>query len=315
MFYRLYEIMFICRSLVAFSVLVAAAPAPFAVDVSITPASTYGVKSCQGYYSSPLAEFSCETNTTIRTSDLCCVETPNGVVMQTQFWDYNNAYVNGSGPANQTSVNQNKVGGMGPADNVFTIHGLWNDLCDGTYNQFCNDALEVDAADLEHIIVEQFSDGALYNKMKQIWVNTQNSNVQSGGLESLWEHEYNKHGTCMTTLQPRCYAGNYQQYQTAYDFYRKVVEVWDTLPTYQFLASADIYPSATDKYNLSDFQAALSEFHGAQVYVGCTGGDIISEIWYYHHVKGNVLTGELKPIDSLTPTTCKKSTVRYLPKH
>lgn len=294
--------------------LVDGAPAPFNIEVSVTSNSNYGVKSCQSYLDSPLAAFTCETNATVPTSDLCCVETPNGVVMQTQFWDYNPLYVNGTGPANHSTVNQDITHGLDPADNVFTIHGLWNDKCDGTWNQFCNDALEVQASDLETIIAEQFNDRPLFNKMKQIWVNTQNSNVQDGGLESLWEHEYNKHGTCMTTLQPLCYEGNYQQYQTAYDFYRRVVEVWDKLPTYQFLAQEGIYPNATRKYNLTDVENALKKYHGGSVYVGCVG-DVISEIWYYHHVKGNVLTGDLKPIDTLTKSTCKSTQVRYLPKH
>lgn len=302
-------------SLLALVSISEAAPAPYNIQVTVSSASHFGVRSCDSYYLSPFAGFSCEVNQTVPREDLCCVETPNGVVMQTQFWDYAPSYVNGTGPTNHTTVNQDKISGMGPANNVFTIHGLWNDKCDGTYNQFCNDALEVDATDLETIIAEQFNDRPLYNKMKQIWVNTQNSNVQDGGLETLWEHEYNKHGTCMTTLQPRCYEGNYQQYQTAYDFYRRVVEIWDTLPTYEFLANAGIYPSANQTYSLTDFQEALEQNHGGKVYVGCVLGNIISEIWYYHHVKGNVLTGELKPIDTLTNSTCKSSQIRYLPKY
>lgn len=289
-----------------------ATAAPLNFNVQITLDSSYAVQSCQAFYDSPVAAFSCEATQTIPSTDLCCYETPNGVVMQTQFWDFNPDYADASTYSASTKTNSSSnpgdFVGLGTADQLFTIHGLWNDLCNGQYNTYCNNALNVQASDLQDIIVNKFGDLGLYNKMQQVWVSN------SGSASSLWEHEYNKHGTCMTTIQPRCYTGEYQQYQTAYDFYRKVVEVWDSLPTYQFLENAGITPTLDKTYSLSDVQAALSQAHGAQVYVGCSNTDAISEIWYYNHVKGSVLTGIYKPIDTLTKSNCPAD-VRYLPKN
>ena len=55
------------------------------------------------------------------TSNSCCYENPGGIILFTQFWDYNPA--------------------SGPADS-FTIHSIWNDYCSGGYPQFCDTSLK-----------------------------------------------------------------------------------------------------------------------------------------------------------------------------
>ncbi|CAH2355168.1 putative ribonuclease M [[Candida] railenensis] len=260
----------------------------FPVDTS-KRSESYNVKSCSAFYDSQYAAFSCHASGTVPSKYSCCYEAKNGVVLHTQFWDYD--------------TNENS-----DASTKFTIHGLWNDKCDGSYEQYCNDDLEVKAANLDNLIGNTFDDQDLLNTMKTYWLNN------GGTSESLWEHEYNKHGTCFSTLQPSCYASNYQNYETAYDFYRKVVEVWESRPTYDWLSSAGITPSSDDTYSLSDIQDALSQKHGAQVYVGCSDSDAVNQIYYYYNIEGNVLTGKYKSIDTLTDSNCP-DTVRYLPKN
>lgn len=248
----------------------------------------FNVESCQAFYDSPYAAFSCQATQTVPSQYSCCYESTNGVILHTQFWDYD--------------VQEN-------ADSAtqFTIHGLWNDKCDGSYEQYCNNDLEVQAANLDDIIGNQFNNPSLLNTMKTYWLNN------AGTLESLWEHEYNKHGTCFNTIQPLCYTSNYQQYETAYDFYRKVVDVWQSRPTYQWLSDAGITPSNDQTYNLSDLQNALNQQHGAQVYIGCTDTDAVNQIYYYYNVEGSALTGKYQAIDTITNSNCP-STVRYIPK-
>lgn len=251
----------------------------------------------------------CPSNTPLTcsgsTEALCCFE-KDGVVLQTQFWD------------GDTSLLNKKVRNVGAkskakraADTKFTIHGLWNDRCDGLYDSYCDTSLEISDSkdDIQKVIVDDFGREDLYNTMLEYWVSNESGDAAS---RSLWEHEYNKHGTCFNTIKPSCFTGDYTKFENAVDYWQKTVEIWETLDTYKFLEEAGITPSADEKYSLSEIQTALKNAHGAEVYVGCEDG-AIDEIWYYHHLRGSILSGTLKPIDSLTDSSCP-SKVWYLPK-
>lgn len=287
----------------------------------------YGVESCAA--ASEAQYFSCEAPSAVSNTS-CCYEN-FGIIMQTQFWDFNTtalAEANSSCAGNPTLLRPNKkkagsdqvcLDSVKSADNddvsqVFTIHGLWDDLCDGSYHQFCNPDLEIaDSESIADLLVNDFGRRDLLDIMEKFWINNDKSNVQGGGSASLWEHEFNKHGTCFNTLAPSCFTGNYTRHQNAVAYYQKVIEVWNDLPTYAFLQGAGIVPTTEGQYALLDVQAALAANHqGMDVYVGCQNNSI-SEIWYYHHVKGNVLEGEYMPVNSLTNSTCPKH-VWYIPK-
>lgn len=47
-----------------------------------------------------------------------------------------------------------------------------------------------------------------------------------GTLEHFWEHEWNKHGTCVNTLAPSCYGEGYQAGDEVVDFFNRAVEVF-----------------------------------------------------------------------------------------
>ena len=48
------------------------------------------------------------------------------------------------------------------------------------------------------------------------------------------EHEWSKHGTCISTLDPSCYTG-YTPTQEVPDFFQKAVDLFKTLDSYQVL--------------------------------------------------------------------------------
>jgi ribonuclease T2 len=52
-----------------------------------------------------------------------------------------------------------------------------------------------------------------------------------GDDESFWEHEWDKHGTCISTLEPSCYTG-YTATQEVVDFFQKTVDLFQTLDSY-----------------------------------------------------------------------------------
>lgn len=53
-----------------------------------------------------------------------------------------------------------------------------------------------------------------------------------GDDANLWEHEWNKHGTCVSTLEPKCY-DEYIPQQDVIDYFDKAVEIYKQRNTYQ----------------------------------------------------------------------------------
>nr|OQO17948.1 hypothetical protein B0A51_12104 [Rachicladosporium sp. CCFEE 5018] len=140
--------------------------------------------------------------------------------------------------------------------NSWTIHGRWPDNCDGTYQQFCDPAREY--TNLTQIL-QSFGRQDLVDYALTYWASN------SGSAESIWEHEFGKHGTCMSTFDPPCYP-NYTP---------RTESLFQELPSYDWLAAAGILPSTTVKYTPQQFQDALSPHHGGnQIYLGCSGGQI-----------------------------------------
>jgi ribonuclease T2 len=233
------------------------------------------------FSSCPSPELSCH-NTTAQ-ANLCCFNSPGGSLLQTQFWDT-------SPPT-------------GPSDS-WTLHGLWPDNCDGTYEANCDSRRAY--TNITEILQAAGADDTLAY-MQKYWKDYQ------GDDESFWEHEWSKHGTCISTLDPDCYP-DYQPTQEVPDFFNKTVSLFQSLPSYQFLSDAGIVPSTSQTYSSADIQAALSKGHdGMEVYLGCKSS-ALNEIWYFFNVRGSVQTGDFEPAASLTKSTCPATGVKYLPK-
>lgn len=142
--------------------------------------------------------------------------------------------------------------------------------------------------------------------MRQFWKD------YKGDDETFWEHEWAKHGTCISTLDPKCYDG-YRAGQEAADFFRTTVDLFKTLPTYRWLEDAGITPSSSETYSLDRVRGALSRRHGADVTLGCRG-KVLNEVWYHFNVRGSLQGGEF--VASAPDGTKGKcpSTVQYRPK-
>lgn len=220
-------------------------------------------------------------------SDYCCFENPGGVILQTQFWDYNP--------------------GLG-ANDTFTIHGLWPDNCDGSYEQYCDPSLEI-TKKVKSIIVDDFKDPGLYKAMRKYWLS------DDGSVESLWLHEFDKHGTCMSTIRPECYGAKPRRNQNVYEYFNITVNLFKKLPTFSFLEKAGIVPSLNQTYTKSQIADALSAgFGGESVYFKCDKQNAISEIWYFHHVQGSLRNENFVQIPSLSAPSCPDSDIHFYPK-
>lgn len=135
-----------------------------------------------------------------------------------------------------------------------------------------------------------------------------------GDDETFWEHEWAKHGTCISTLEPDCYA-DHKPTEEVVDYFQKAVDLFKSLPSYNWLAAANILPSTSKTYTTAQIQAAIAVYRpGVSVTLGCKSG-VLNEIWYHYDVRGSLQTGEFVPANpDGTKSTCPATGIRYLPK-
>ncbi|KAE8421887.1 ribonuclease T2-like protein [Aspergillus pseudocaelatus] len=227
------------------------------------------------------AELSCQTP--YHGQDKCCFNYPGGQFLQSQFWD--------ADPA------------IGPEDS-WTIHGLWPDYCNGGFPQYCDSKRRYSNISL---ILTDSGRGDLLDEMRTFWKDWK------GDDPNLWEHEWNKHGTCISTLETHCYDIYYPQ-QDVVDYFDKTVELFHGLPTHEILAGAGIVPSYTETYSLSEIHDALVKAHGADVVVRCRHHNL-NEAWYFFNVAGPLQTGKFIPANPDGQTSnCPSKGIRYQPK-
>jgi len=117
----------------------------------------------------------------------------------------------------------------------------------------------------------------------------------------------------MSTFDTQCYP-SYQPTEEVPDFFSRTVSLYQTLPSYDWLAAAGVVPSTTVPYTAQQFQDALSPHHGGnQVYLGCTDGNQIDELWYYYYVQGSVQDGTFEPTE-FGSSSCPATGIHYYPK-
>lgn len=216
-------------------------------------------------------------------ADSCCLNSPGGQLLVTQFWD--------TKPS------------TGPSDS-WTIHGLWPDNCDGSYESYCDRRREY--SNITDIL-ESYGAGDTLDYMETYWKDYR------GDDESFWAHEWDKHGTCINTLEPGCYTG-YTPQEEVVDYFNITVSLFKALPTYETLANAGIVPSTSRTYTSRQIQDAISAVMGNEVTIKCRDGRF-NEVWYHFNVQGSVQTGSFIPTspDGIK-STCPASGIRYLPK-
>lgn len=221
---------------------------------------------------------------TTRQSNLCCFESPGGLLLQTQFWDTNPS--------------------TGPSDS-WTIHGLWPDNCDGTFTENCDPSRAY--TNIASLLSAQGASDTL-SFMQEYWVDINGQN------EQFWEHEWSTHGTCYSTLEPSCLPSGSAKGAEAVAFFNTVVSLFKTLPTYDWLSSAGITPSTSKTYTLSQITSAVKSAHGFIPSLNCDSSTTINQISYYFNLKGSLLDGQFVPIDAPEKGTCASSGLKYPPK-
>jgi hypothetical protein len=80
----------------------------------------------------------------------------------------------------------------------------------------------------------------------------------------VFQHEWSEHGTCYNTLLPSCLPPGSPRGAEAVAYFTRVVELFQQLPTYQWLAAAGITPDSHQEYNFDDIISALREASGVR---------------------------------------------------
>ncbi|KAF2129931.1 ribonuclease T2 [Dothidotthia symphoricarpi CBS 119687] len=242
-----------------------------------------GERAVGGYTQScPLPQLSCHNTTVVE--NLCCFNAPGGQLLQTQFWDTHPV--------------------TGPEDS-WTLHGLWPDRCDGSFEANCDPSR---AYNNISSILTSFNATDLLTFMHTYWKDYQGDDFL------FWTHEWSKHGTCISTLNPECYP-DHRATEEVVDYFQRAVDLFKTLPSYDWLKAAGIEPSFDKTYTFQAIQDALAVNRpGVEVTLGCKYGRL-NEIWYHFDVRGSLQTGDFVPADpDGTKSSCPKSGIKYLPK-
>ncbi|KAI8075216.1 ribonuclease T2-like protein [Gongronella butleri] len=180
--------------------------------------------------------------------DSCCSPT-NGLVVLTLQWDEN----------------------VGPKDD-FTIHGLWPDTCSGgrTPPGGC-DGTRV-SYQIGSII--RSKNRSLYEKLRTIWPS-----------DPKFGHDENC-GTCVSTLDPKCYGDTYEKYQDVVDYFQKTADLHAKYDVFGALNLAGVSPGR--QYETSTMMDALINDNGFGKKVGiyCDDSGKLSDIRLYFYVQG-----------------------------
>ncbi|OWP04350.1 ribonuclease T [Marssonina coronariae] len=221
-------------------------------------------------------------------TDLCCFNSPGGQLLLTQVWDSNPAVGKFSGP-----------------EKSWTIHGFWPNLCDGTFEESCDPSRKYTKIS---DILKTFGQTELLSDMHTLW-----PPGRKGDEEAFWEREWDKHGTCISSLAPSCY-NDYTPQQEVVDYFQSAVNLYKKIDSYKFLAEAGIFPSATKTYTASEISEALKRGFGHDVAIRCSGYTL-HEISYTFRVRGSVPTGTFEATTPVgVPVTCPAADIRYVPK-
>jgi hypothetical protein len=89
-------------------------------------------------------------------------------------------------------------------------------------------------------------------------------------LLTIFKHEWASHGTCYSTLKPSCLPRGSPRGTEAVLFFKRVVELFKQLPTYDWLAQSGITPSETRTHTLDEVLNALKEASGVRCMLSCS---------------------------------------------
>ncbi|RKP09063.1 ribonuclease T2-like protein [Thamnocephalis sphaerospora] len=184
---------------------------------------------------------------------------------------------------------------LGRADQ-FTIHGLWPNTCtDGMTGKHGCDAKR-NYPKIGEII--QKADPMLFNHMQMSWPSDR------GDSPAFWQHEWEKHGTCLSTVEPACQK-NAAPYSDVVSYFRMVLGLHRTYDVYAALKTAGIVPNGT--YKRADMEMALNKAWNVRAILRCSGRRL-KEVRLWFHMQG---TDQFVPTSPLHASSSCGESVEY----
>ncbi|ORZ13739.1 RNase Sy [Absidia repens] len=191
--------------------------------------------------------------------------------------------------------------GLGPEDS-FTMHDLWPESCGAGQvpESGCDNSRQY--PNVEYILQRNQT---LFNDMVMYWPSFRGPI----NYNEFWSHVWNKHGNCITTLNPKCFS-NPKEYQDVYEFFATALQLHQIYDLYTILSNAGIVPG--DSYSLDQFESAIQSATGFMPKVTCKGSTL-NEIWLYFNVRNG---NEYLPTDRTGNSTCSRTrNINYPVKH
>ncbi|ORZ07401.1 RNase Sy [Absidia repens] len=182
--------------------------------------------------------------------------------------------------------------GLGPA-NSFAIYSLRPSHCDGTITPWRECDPSRNYPDLNSILrVNQ----TLYDEMSTYWPSFRGPATN----DEFWSREWKGHGTCITTLEPKCFS-NYTQYHDVYTYFGTALQLHKQYDLFSILSDANITPGGS--YSLDAFEEAIRSYTGFTPRVSCRQGSVLNEIWIYFNVRNR---DQYEPTYSTARSTCSR---------
>lgn len=125
------------------------------------------------------------------------------------------------------------VSGFSSTDIAFLIILIHDrpDHCNGGFDQFCDSSRQY--SNISLILVDS-GRGDLLEYLSEYWKDFR------GDDPNLWQHEWNKHGTCVSTLDTHCYE-DYVPQQEVVDYFDKTAEIFKTLPSHEVRSGKGVH--------------------------------------------------------------------------
>ncbi|KAH7054790.1 ribonuclease T2-like protein [Linnemannia elongata] len=247
----------------------------------------------------PLNVLSCS----LREVDRCCLP-EHGLLLLVQQWDIT----------------------VGPR-NKFTMHGIWPDTCHGDkvpVDRKRHKQRDPDWCPGSHSLWQGCDDNRIFfdierrlkeypnkangfmQQMETFWPsNNRNNNC-------FWSHEWNRHGTCVSNLDPSCKSDPVEG-EDIYAFFSKALELRSKYDLYQALAAKGIFPNQGAMVDITRILNAIQAAFNVTPSLSCKNG-ALNEITLYFKVKNGDQYVPVQPPRSNWRGNCGE-TVTFPPKN